>query len=479
MRIIQRYIGKSVGGSFLITILVLTGILCLGNLLKIADLIFKGMNPLLVLQFFGFLIVGLLEYAIPMAILTATILVFGRLSADNEIVGMRASGIGLLPITAPVFFFGFILMLFCLYLQNTVIPNYSFAVRKLKAQIALQDPDILLQPGEDITFPGYTINFEKKQDGILYGIHIYQYDGDVLASDIFAKRAAIEFDRNREGFTMKLFDGTVEEITDQENPQIRTTTTFGEFSYPISLKELYAREKVTDQDKRKKDMTRGELINNRRVLLGRISDRERELSELHEEVDRLSEGQNNRLKEVSGYITKMHQRLFLSSCLSGEPNYQIILKKLNDGQSEFGKREIALFRKETPENRLELLGKIMERDRRLVEVRKDIARRGDKLNDQLGEVSNYTTELHKRLSLAAACLSLVFISIPLAIKAHRSEKTIGMALSLALIFFYYIFIAYADAVADNYRIYPYLIVWVPNILFIVFGTFWMIKFTRI
>jgi len=103
----------------------------------------------------------------------------------------------------------------------------------------------------------------------------------------------------------------------------------------------------------------------------------------------------------------------------------------------------------------------------------------DILHENHGEISNFTTELHKRLSLAVACLSLIFISIPLAIKAHRSEKTIGMALSLALIFFFYIFIAYADAVADNYKTYPYLIVWIPNILFIGFGTLWMVKFSRI
>ena len=89
MKILQLYIGKSIIGTFLITLLVLTGILCLGNLLKVADLILKGMDPLLVLKFFGFLIIGLLKYAIPMAILTATILVFGRLSADNEITGIE------------------------------------------------------------------------------------------------------------------------------------------------------------------------------------------------------------------------------------------------------------------------------------------------------------------------------------------------------------------------------------------------------
>lgn len=373
MKILQRYIGKSIIATFLVTLLVLTGILCLGNLLKVADLILKGMDPMLVLKFFGFLIIGLLEYAIPMAILTATILVFGRLSSDNEITGMRASGIGLIHITMPVFLVGFIMMIFCLYLQNTVIPNYGFAIRKLRSEIGLVAPNVLLQPGEIISFPGYTINFDRKEDGILYKIQINQYDKDDLASSIFAKRASMEFDRDREGFTLKLYDGTIEEIPDKDNPQIRTTTAFGEFSYPISLKELYDNNKITDEDKRKKDMTRSELLKHREKLL----------------------------------------------------------------------------------------------------------RAADILDEDYGEISEFTTEIHKRLSLSVACLSLVFISIPLAIKSHRSEKTIGMALSLALIFFYYIFIAYADAVANEYELHPYLIVWVPNILFVSLGTLWMAKFIRI
>lgn len=355
------------------TLLVLIGILCLGNLLKVADLILKGMNPILIVKFFGFLIIGLLEYAIPMAILTSTILVFGRLSADNEIVGMRASGVGLFTIVWPVFVLSFFLMLFSLYLQNNAIPNYTFAIRRLKANIGLEAPDVLLQPGEIISFPGYTINFDKKENGVLYKIQINQYDGDDLANSIFAKSATIDFDLEREGFILKLKDGTVEEITDKKNPQIRTTTSFGTLSYPISLKELYENSTIREEDKRKKDMTSFELIANRRNLL-------------------------------------------------------------------------------TAEQ-------ISEKDR--------------------GEISNYTTEIHKRLSLAVACFSLVFISIPLAIRAHRSEKSIGMAFSLALIFFYYIFIAYADAVAADYYLYPHLIVWVPNLLFFCSGIIWLIKYNRI
>lgn len=367
MKILHKYIGKSLLVTFIVTLLVMIGILCLGNLLKIADLIVKGLDAGLLFKFFFFLIISLLQYAIPMAILTATLLVFGRLSADNEITGMRAGGIGLATITAPVFFLAALLTFFCLYLHNTAIPNYNFAIRKLKTQIGLQDPEFLLEPGERVKLPGYEIYVKEKKDGVYHQVLIHQYEEERRISAIFAERASITREPGQEGFTLKLYEGTLDEY-DKKNPQISTHTTFGELDYPINLKALY--EKPGKISKRTKDMTRPELRQARRQLV------------------------------------------------------------------------------------------LLNRTAR-------------------SKVSKMTTELHMRLSLSLACLSFVIISIPLAIKAHRSEKSIGMALSLVLIFIFYIFIAYAKAVAEYPERYPQFIIWIPNILYGGLGMFWIAKFTRI
>ena len=151
MKILQRYISGSLVTTFLINVLVLIGILCLGNLLKVADLILNGMAPWLILKFLGLLIVKLLQYAIPVAILTSTLLVFGRLSADNEITAMRSCGVGLSPIISPVIAVATLLTVFCLYLHNTAIPNYNYAIRNLRKQIGLSDPEVLLELGEAIS----------------------------------------------------------------------------------------------------------------------------------------------------------------------------------------------------------------------------------------------------------------------------------------------------------------------------------------
>ncbi len=367
MKLLHQYIYKSLLITFAFTLLVMIGILCLGNLLKIADLIVKGMDPTLILKFFVFLIVSLLQYAIPMGILTATILVFGRLSADNEITAMRASGVGLSTITAPVFALAVILTLICLYLHNTAIPNYNFAIRRLKTEVGLQDPEVLLTPGELVRLPGYDIQIQGKEDGILKKVLINQYRGEKRTSTIFAEEASISHTPDQEGFTLKLTEGTLEEF-DVNNPQVSTHTTFGRFDYPIDLEVIY--EEQENISKRTKDMTRTELIETRRDLL-----------------------------------------------------------------------------------------------------RTDGADRST--------ISAITTELHKRLSLSLACVSFVLLGIPLAIRAHRGEKSIGMALSLGVIFVFYLFVAYAQTMDESPQKFPHLIIWVPNLLYAGFGWFRMVKYTRI
>ncbi|NIQ74336.1 MAG: LptF/LptG family permease, partial [Gammaproteobacteria bacterium] len=60
--------------------------------------------------------------------------------------------------------------------------------------------------------------------------------------------------------------------------------------------------------------------------------------------------------------------------------------------------------------------------------------------DRARKRSAFRVELHKRLALSAACFSFVVLGIPLGIRAHRKESSIGIGLSLILIFNFYIFL---------------------------------------
>lgn len=70
-------------------------------------------------------------------------------------------------------------------------------------------------------------------------------------------------------------------------------------------------------------------------------------------------------------------------------------------------------------------------------------------------------EANRRVALAVACFTFMLIGIPLGVKSHRRETSIGMVMSLGIVFAYYIFIIIAEALADYPALHPSLILWLP------------------
>src|SRR3990167_5334491 len=109
MRILRDYILKEFSHAFLLSIVVFTFILLVGNIIKLADLVInKGVDILSVLKLFLYLIPWLLSFTLPVAALTAVILTFGRFSSDGELTAMKASGVSLYRAATPVLMIGVI-----------------------------------------------------------------------------------------------------------------------------------------------------------------------------------------------------------------------------------------------------------------------------------------------------------------------------------------------------------------------------------
>lgn len=85
------------------------------------------------------------------------------------------------------------------------------------------------------------------------------------------------------------------------------------------------------------------------------------------------------------------------------------------------------------------------------------------------------TEISKRFSLSVASLAFAFIAIPLGMVAQRRETSAGFAISLVVAFSYFFFVALADMLRENPAAYPYLLLWVPNVLCIGIGTWLLLR----
>lgn len=88
--------------------------------------------------------------------------------------------------------------------------------------------------------------------------------------------------------------------------------------------------------------------------------------------------------------------------------------------------------------------------------------------------SIFLTEFNKRISLSLACLTFVFMGVPIAILLHRKETTLGFGLGLAVACSYFAFFMIADNCRDNPAVHPELLTWLGNAVFIPAGSglFW-------
>src|ERR1700739_500986 len=105
MKIFDRYLIGQILGSVIWAVGLLTMILVLANVWRdLLSLLLSHQVPIsYIITFIGYLLPFSLTYSIPWGVLVAVLLVFGRLSSDNELVALRANGVGMTRICYPVF----------------------------------------------------------------------------------------------------------------------------------------------------------------------------------------------------------------------------------------------------------------------------------------------------------------------------------------------------------------------------------------
>jgi len=260
MKILRNYFLKEFIGPLFLTLAVLTFVMILGNLIKIADLIInKGVNIFNVSKLLLLMIPYLLTYTLPIAALTAVLLSLGRLSSDNEIISIRASGINMFTLILPLLVVGLILSLVLVVFNDRVIPYAHFATRKTIMDIGVKNPTAALEPGVFInSFEKYILFIYRIDKNKLTNVRIYEPQGeDKPARTIVAKRGEFIALPEKNMVKLKLMNGTSDE-PDPENPSNFYKLNFKTYFMTLNLSQMQGKDKI---EKKPKDMTIQELKN--------------------------------------------------------------------------------------------------------------------------------------------------------------------------------------------------------------------------
>jgi lipopolysaccharide export system permease protein len=190
---------------FCLALVVLTGLILMAGV--IAEAMKSGLGPTQILAAIPLLLPSMLPYTVPTTTLFATCIVYGRLSADNEFLALKAAGIHIVHVIWPALCLGVAASALTMFLFLDVIPYTHFL---LKSQVAGDVEELI-----------YAL---LRRDGCIrhlkldYEINVKSMDGRKLYDVIFKRRAA-----SGKGFDAVAFAKEAELHVDLANRQILIT----------------------------------------------------------------------------------------------------------------------------------------------------------------------------------------------------------------------------------------------------------------
>ncbi len=386
--------------------------------------------------------------ALPLAILLACLITFGNLGEHMELTAIKSSGISLVRVLFPMFFFATLMAGVSLWFNNSLIPKINLKAWSLFYDVRQKKPAVDIQPGIFYNgIPNISIRIDSKdEDGqTLRGVMIYDHtEGLGNNKMVMAERGIMETFNSGEYLKLTLYNGRIYSQK-KKNPRRKENET-------VTLASFDKNEMLFGLESFKFKKTDEELFKPHRVM--------NNISELNSKIDS---------------FTVMNKKLSKGFYTSLVGFYDYMLRK--DKYEKAGELPDMGYRPWQPEEmapveQYRIISKAINSVRNVKGFSSSYAEQHKWRNQ---EKSLYAIEKYKKYTNAFACLVMFFLGAPLGSIIKKGGLGVPVLVSIILFIIYYVISLTGEKLAKQNLIEVAYGMWAANVLLMILGLWFLSK----
>jgi lipopolysaccharide export system permease protein len=515
VRLLHRYLLRQLVAPFCFALAALTGFMLISQVAKkFGALVGKGLPWSVITEVFVLSLPFIVAMTLPMAVLLAVLYTFSHLAADNEITAMRANGISVYQVLAPVLLWGVFMAALNLAFVDQVLPRSNARLRSLlidigrkKAAFGLREQVINEVPPSKYFIRATRIDAAT---GRLKGVTIYDVGGDASRRIIYADSGSMAYAEGQTDLSLRLYDGSIHQYRPAEPTRFQLTY--------FTVNDIRVKNVYDELQRNTSESIRGDREMSTCEMMAVVDEAKKEQVEARRERAELVQHDLRALLALpplppvptsksdtagGGYCTwlKSIQKLILPGTAQAQtpaqvpspaqdkvrPRAQGKVRPPAQGKLQTPKAPVRIQPPQTPGQvqAPQAPGQVQlpklpapQRGRVALSTWSEVASAADRVREADRRADRYAVEIHKKWAISMACITFVIIGIVLALRFPRGG--IGLVLGGGTLIFaiHYIGLTAGESLADRGHVAPWFAMWAPNIVLTVLGIFGLLWVSR-
>ncbi len=461
---LYRYMLRSYVPLLLMTFFICLFIVLMQFLWRyIDDLVGKGLSIDVIGELFFYAALTMVPMALPLAILLASLMIFGNLGEKFELTAMKASGISLLKVMSPLIILISFIAVGAFFFQNNVLPVAQTKMWTLLYSMRQKSPELEIPQGVFYTqIPGYNFYVESKDrdSGTLFNMMIYDVSrGFDNARVILADSGHLKSADDKAHLFLQLYNG-------EQFENLRENGAYSQSSQPYRSENFDLKEILLAFDA---NFTRMDEAGMRNQYVGK------NMTQLQATIDSVG----LRVDSIGAvYAKEIKERPYINvtpvstRSLNGKAVEEVRIPYPAASVKSYNID--SLFYADLHRTRNYLTGAIG----RVQTIKQEYEFRSFVMEEDRATIRRHGIEMHRKFTLSFACLVFFFIGAPLGAIIRKGGIGTPLVISVLLFIFYYIIDNTGFKFARDGKTAVWEGVWLSSFVLLPLGVFLTYKAMR-